>query len=111
MDRSTPIYLLAPVYSQNDKGVIGSQFTERMIYANVTSVTGSEWFEGGRAGLNPELRFRVFAPDYQGEEILKYNDHYYSVYRTYMARNDILELYCERRSGTDNPASLIAVGN
>ena len=111
MDRSTPIYLLTPIYSQNDAGVIGTQYTERMIYANVTSVTGLEWFEGGRIGLNPELRFRVFAPDYRGEDILKYNGKYYSIYRTYIARNDVLELYCERRQGDEDPSRRIAVGS
>lgn len=109
MDRSTPIYLVASVYSQSEEGVIYEQHTERMVYANVTSVTGSEWFEGGRAGLNPELRFRVFAPDYNNEEILKYNGKYYAIYRTYMARNDILELYCERRKGVEDPTGITGV--
>lgn len=107
MDRSTPINLVSQIFSETDAAVISSQPEERTIYANVTSVTGSEWFEGGRNGLNPELRFRVFAPDYRGEEILKYNGHYYAIYRTYLERNDILELYCERRQGIADPARLI----
>lgn len=111
MDRSTPIYLLTPTFSQSEEGVISSQMTERMIYANVTSVTGAEWFEGGRNGLNPELRFRVFAPDYNGEEVLKYNDKYYAIYRTYMARDDVLELYCERRKGVEDPAVRFATSS
>lgn len=107
MDRSTPIQLVAQYYSENDAAVTSAQPIERTVYANMTSVTGSEWFEGARNGLNPELRFRVFAPDYKGEEILKYNGHYYAIYRTYLERNDIIELYCERRNGTDYPAGQI----
>lgn len=111
MDRSTPIYLVASIYSQNNEGVISEQVTERKVYADVVSVTRSEWFEGARIGLNPELSFRMFAPDYNGEKILKFNDRYYSIYRTYMGRNDILELYCQRRTGVDDPARLIAVSD
>lgn len=107
MDRSTPIYLVSQIYTETDAAIISSQPEERMIYANVTSVTGSEWFEGSRNGLNPEFRFRVFAPDYHGEEILKYNGRYYAIYRTYLERNDILELYAERRHGVDDPTRLI----
>lgn len=109
MDRSTPIYLVSQIYSETPDAVVSAQPVERMIYANVTSVTGSEWFEGSRNGLNPELRFRVFAPDYQDEEILKYQGKYYAIYRTYLDRNDILELYAERRNGVDDPARQICV--
>lgn len=111
MDRSTPINLVEELYAETNDGIMSAQPVERQIYANVTSVTGSEFFEGARAGLNPELRFRVFAPDYHGEEILEYNGCYYSIYRTYMARNDIIELYTERRHGVDNPAGRIYPGD
>lgn len=70
-----------------------------MVYANVTSVSADEWFEGGRNGLNPDLRFRMFKFEYHGEEIIEYKGQRYAVYRTYEARNDILELYVERKQG------------
>lgn len=102
MDRSTPIYLISTVYSQNEYGVLVPNETERMVYANITSVTGAEWFEGGRNGLNPEFRMRMFAPDYEGEEVLKYDGTYYRIYRTYLARTDIIELYVEKRKGNEH---------
>lgn len=102
MDRSTPIYLVTTVYSQNEYGVMIPNETEKLVYADITSVTGAEWFEGGRNGINPEFRMRMFAPDYSGEEVLKYNDIYYTVYRTYKVRNDIIELYVEKRKGNEH---------
>lgn len=111
MDRSTPIYLVDQVYSENDASILSAQPVEREVYADITSVTRTEWFEGARAGLNPEFRFRMFAPDYNGEEILKYGDNYYTIYRTYYGRNDIVDLYCERRNGTDDPYGRISVSD
>lgn len=99
MDRSKPIYLVSETYTKNQYGVLIPTITKRKIFANVTSVTATEWFEGGRNGLNPELRMRVFAPEYHGEEVVQFNGKYYAIYRTYMARDDVMELYVERKKG------------
>lgn len=99
MDRSDVIYLISESYVQDDYGILQPQAERRKVYANVTSVTGTEWFEGGRNGINPEYRFRIFAPDYQKEKIIEYKGNLYTVYRTYIARNDILELYVQRKQG------------
>lgn len=103
MDRSTPIYLVAETFSEDAYGVLKPIATKRLVYANVTSVSADEWFEGGRNGLNPSLRVRMFAPDYEGEEIAEINGKAYAVYRTYHARTDIIELYLEKRKGEANP--------
>lgn len=99
MDRSTPIYLVEETYTEDQYGVLLPTTTERKVYANVTSVGASEWFEGGRNGLNPEYRIRMFGPDYKGEEIVKIGTAYYTIYRTYQERTDVLELYIEKRKG------------
>lgn len=101
MDRSTPIYLVKETYTEDSYGVLQPTTTKRTVYANVNSVSASEWFEGGRNGLNPEYRMIMFAPDYQGEEIVEYNGRQYAIYRTYQARTDVLELYVERRKGEE----------
>ena len=99
MDRSSVIYLIDEEFEVDEMGVQTPEESMRKVYANVTSVSGSEWFEGGRNGLNPDLKFRIFKYDYAGEEIIEYNSNRYAVYRTYEARNDILELYVERKKG------------
>lgn len=99
MDRSTPIYLVSETYTEDKYGVLVPETTKRLCYANVTSVSASEFFEGGRNGLNPEYRMIMFGPDYQGEEIVEYNGVQYAIYRTYQARTDTIELYVELRKG------------
>ena len=99
MDRSTPIYLISEEYAEDAYGVLIPTTQKRQVYANVTSVSSAEFFEGGRNGLNPELRVIMFGPDYEGEEVVEINGARYAVYRTYQARKDTLELYLERRKG------------
>ena len=107
MDRSTPFYLVSAVIQTDTYGVQKRTETKKEVFGQINSVTASEFFEGGRNGLTPELRFSVFLYDYSGETVVEYDGKRYSVYRTYKARNDIMELYCERKGGTMNtPASV-----
>lgn len=100
MDRSIVISLIAETVVESDLHVPQAvQQTERDVFADVTSVTGSEWFEGGRNGIVPEYRIVVFKYDYQGEQLLRYNGTVYQIYRTYDRRTDELELYCAKRKG------------
>lgn len=85
--------------TQDQYGIVQTSLTEKKVYCQVTSVSASEWFDGGRNGLNPEYRMTMFKYDYSGENIVKYNDVLYTVYRTYETRNDFIELYVERREG------------
>ena len=99
MDRSSVIYLMTETVTQDQYGINQITLTEKKAYCQVTSVSASEWFDGGRNGLNPEYRMTMFKYDYSGENIVKYNDVLYTVYRTYETRDDFIELYVERREG------------
>lgn len=101
MDRSDVITLLKTVITVDDYGVERISKTCRDGFCQVDSVTRAEFFDGGRNGLNPEYRITMFAPDYEGETELIYKDLIYSVYRTYQGRNDTLELYVERKGGSN----------
>ena len=101
MDRSAVIKLISETRTQDEYGVWRPTQTSRDAYAQVDSVTRSEFFEGGRNGLNPELVFRMFQGAYKGEKILIYRGTAYSVYRTFLERTDTIELYCERKEGVN----------
>ena len=105
MDRSDVIKLITVTRTQDEYGVWRSTESEKEIFCQVSSVTQSEFFEGGRNGLNPEFRFTVFFGDYSDEPIVIYKGNRYSVYRTYLGRNDRLELYVERKGGTNGTNS------
>ena len=102
MDRSVDFYLLADTWTQDGIKQWVKTTTRRQVFGRVQSVTGNEFFAGGQNGFKPEFRITMFAPDYEGEDNLELNGKQYSIYRTYYATTDTLELYVERRAG-DGP--------
>lgn len=101
MDRSDIVNLYADSISYDEYGVARKTRTSREVFCKVDSVTRAEFFEAGRAGLNPEYRITMFFGDYNGETVVGYKGRTYSVYRTYQAKTDIIELYVERKGGTN----------
>lgn len=100
MDRSEIITLVSYPLTQDDNGVWRDGTpVEKQVYCQVDSVTRAEFFEAGRNGLRPEYRFTIFFAEYSGERTVIYNGVAYSVYRTYHARTDVLELYVEKKAG------------
>ena len=99
MDRSNVIYLISKTYAPNDFGQYEETKTERMVYCDVRSVTRDEWYEAGRQGFRPEFEFVMFRPDYHGENEVKFRDRYYSIYRTYVGRDEDIELYVQEIAG------------
>lgn len=95
---STVIELVKETGTQNEYGAFIYEESKRTVFAEVTSVSMSEFYEGGRAGLNPAYRFLVIAGDYENEDIIIYDGKRYSVYRTYET-SDHVELYVELRAG------------
>lgn len=101
MDRSDVIKLITITRTQDEYGRGIATPTAKEVYCQVGSVSASEFFEAGRNGLNPEYRFTMFFGDYSGESIVEYNGNTYSVYRTYLRKTDTIELYVERKGGTN----------
>lgn len=101
MDRSNVITLIGTIKMQNDFGVWEQTETRKDVFCDVSSVTRAEFFDGGRNGMNPEYVFTMFFGDYNGETVCEYNGNRYAIYRTYHARTDVIELYAERKGGTN----------
>lgn len=101
MDRSDICYLVSETQTQTDTGTwTNAGKTERKIYCRVLSFDRLDWHEAGRDGLNPGYKFVIFAPEYKGEENVKYKNNYYYIYRTHEGKNpDELELYTSKRQG------------
>lgn len=107
MDRSRVLTLVGITYKtdasgQYEKDAIGQLVpieVPRDVFCNITSVSASEFFEAGRAGIRPELRATLFAFDYNGEEIAELDGVRYGVYRTYLGKGETIELYLERKAG------------
>lgn len=105
MDRSAVITLLSTIKEQDEYGIWRETETARDVFCQVNSVTQREFHEGGRNGLNPEYKFVMFYGDYNNEQALIYNKKPYSVYRTFLRKNDMIELYVERKGGTNGKSN------
>lgn len=101
MDRSGVIKLIGTTKTKDKYGVWRETPTSREVYCQVDSISQNEFFEGGRNGLNPSFKFTMFYADYNNEPIVEYNGDSYAVYRTYLTRADKIELYVERKGGTN----------
>ncbi len=99
MDRSRVLTLIGVTYKPDAIGQQVPTENRRDVFCNITSVSAAEWFEAGKAGLNPEYRATMFAPDYQGEQIAELEGVRYGVYRTYLGKHETIELYLERKAG------------
>lgn len=96
------ISIVSVTMEADENGIEQETKATREVFCSVESVTRAEFFEGGRAGLNPEYVFIVFAADYHGEPIIIYKEKAYAVYRTYhVPGTDYMELYAERKGGTN----------
>lgn len=110
MDRSDVISLIDLVHTQGEDGVWTTTEKATEVFCDVRSITQTEWFEAGRNGIeHPSFVFVINRNEYGNQEAIKYNGQYYGVYRTYAAKNENLELYCEAKGGLhyvepDDPA-------
>ena len=91
--------LVTVTFRDDEYGVPVKVETGRKVYGNYDSLTATEIFDGGRDGLNPELRFTMLELDYKDETILVRGNKRYAVYRTFRPGNGKVELYCERKGG------------
>lgn len=93
--------LITATYAKDEYGVDRKTEVSVDVYGYYDSVTGTEVFEGGRNGLNPQFRFVMSDLDYSGQTVLARDGLRYSIYRTYRPNNGTIELYCERKGGTN----------
>jgi len=101
MDRSTVLTLIREIQEQDKNGVWQSSQITKDVFCQVSSISRAEFYEAGRNGLNPEFVLTMFTGDYSGERICSLNGQMYSIYRTYLGRNDTIELYVIRKGGTN----------
>ena len=74
--------------------------TSREVFARMESVSRYEFYAGGEQNIRPDMRFKVFQAEYQGESELTWNGAAYVIYRTYQVPGtDDLELYVQRKVG------------
>lgn len=74
----------------------------REVLAEYQSVTSNEYFAGKQGGLSPSFRFRLDKFAYKGEKLVVFAGTRYSIYKTYEADNNYIDLYVEEELGETN---------
>ena len=95
------IELITVTRTKDQNGIDQKTEKSKTVYGYVDSVSAAEFFEGGRNGLNPEIRVTMTVLDYSGQTILERDGERFGVYRTYRPNNGTVELYAERKGGTN----------
>lgn len=103
-----PIDLIAVATEKDSLNqIVEKQRTTATVYAEISSVSQTEFFSGGRLGFQPSFKAVIYDFEYNFEPIVKYNGNLYSVYRVYFVNGtDKVELYLEEKGGTkDEPSA------
>ena len=95
-------YLLGKTITMNQLKQEVEVDTRTEIFAQKESISQSEFYKGGEAGLKPDFRLITAIIDYNGEREVELDDKKYGIYRTYERDQDYIELYCERKGGVSN---------
>ena len=100
MDRSNVITLIKYKHIKKADGTFEKTEIGSEVYCDVRSISQTEWFNAGRNGIeHPAFVFVINRNEYAGQEAVKFNGQTFGVYRTYAAKNENLELYCEAKGG------------
>lgn len=101
MNQAAKISLLKTTYEQDAIGEWIETSTKNTVFAYVSSVSMSEFYQAGLQGMKPEFRFMIWQTEYDGEETLEYKDAVYSIYRTYLRDDGRVELYVTLKKGDE----------
>lgn len=72
---------------------------KRQVFCAQTSIYSQEFFSAGQSGIKSTLMLVVDSEEYDGQQILEYEDKRYSIYRNFPRSDGQTELYCEVRVG------------
>ncbi|AYB47129.1 phage head closure protein [Paenibacillus lautus] len=66
------------------------------VYCQLRSVGRNEFYNAAVTGLRPEFIFIIHAYEYNGEQLVEFEDKKYRVLRTYSTSFEEIELSCEK---------------
>ena len=98
MNMESTCDLINKVMSVDSLGFPTATETKTTVFCKITSISQTEYYSAGKAGIIPEYRFSVNAIEYDGQKELEYDGKRYGIYRTYLY-NDEMDLYAEYKGG------------
>ena len=91
--------LIAKTYTTDSIGQPTVTETIRDVICELRSVSGTEFSQARQNGINPQYMFVLSFFDYKGEQEVEFEGVRYSIYRTYIADDNTIELYAEVQTG------------
>lgn len=81
---------------------IGQQIpveTSKTVFADVQSISQSEFFKAGQTGFKPQHKILIWGFEYDGENAIELNGERYKIYRTFLRADEKIELYLTQKVG------------
>lgn len=97
--KNVSIKLIAETFAADSIGNQTATETNKTVYAEIASVSQSEFFQAGQSGLKPDYKVIMWSFEYNGENIIEYDSKRYNVYRTFLRTDEKIELYLTQKAG------------
>ena len=95
--RTDTVSLIKVTYPAGQRDASGNQLevesNPRELYCEYESVIQSEFFSAAQQGMKSEYKLKVSEFDYEDETIAVFKNKRYSIYRTYLGKDEKIELY------------------
>lgn len=89
-----PLYLIVKTNLVDGIGDVITTPIERKVLAHITSIKQSEFYQAQANGFKPEITFIIRSFEYKGEKLVRRNDKFYKILRTYDRSDGNVELVC-----------------
>lgn len=101
MEYSEIIYLLGDTIGEDNIGnQISSLTSSNKCYAKVQSVRTNEFYSAVEVGLTPSVEFVIKKLNYNGEQLIEWNNETYQVIRIVEPKNKFdIVLVCSKKIG------------
>lgn len=101
--RTDIVNLIKITYPVGQRDASGNQLEvesdPKELFCEYESVAQSEYFSASQQGLKAEYKLKIHEFDYEDEQIAVFRGKRYSIYRTYLGRTEIIELYIGVKAG------------
>lgn len=101
MNQAEKISLISKEYTINSIGVPIAVETKKDVFAIVSSIGQTEFYQAGLIGLKPEAVYYVKSWEYSGQEEIEVKGERLDIYRTYVRADGRTELYVRKDKGHD----------
>ena len=101
MEYSDIIYLITEVIGEDEVGnQLPSLSSSKKCYAKTQSVRANEFYSAVETGLTPSIEFVIKKLNYNGEQVIEWNNEVYQVIRVVEPKNKFdIVLVCSKKIG------------